>query len=136
MKDGLTRKLPASRGPGGSVEQFLREFDVRLVAVSGPAAGSQHSLSGERLIVGRGPGVDAAFDDRSLSRQHAAIEFIDGGLRVRDLGSTNGVRLNGMPVQSAELQHGDQIEIGTLTFQLVVERQAVEQEVYELPIEA
>lgn len=136
MKDGLTRKLPASRGSRGALEKFLREFDVRLVVISGAAAGSQHALKGQRLIIGRGPGVDAAFDDRSLSRQHAAIEFSDGGLRVRDLGSTNGVRLNGQQVQSAVIAHGDQLEAGTLTFQLVVEQRAGNDEVYELSVEA
>jgi pSer/pThr/pTyr-binding forkhead associated (FHA) protein len=81
----------------------------------------------------RGPSVDLAFDDPAMSRQHVAIEYADEQFRVRDLGSTNGVLLNGEPVQVGEIDDGDRIEIGSHEFQLVVEVREPEPETYELP---
>jgi pSer/pThr/pTyr-binding forkhead associated (FHA) protein len=76
--------------------------------------------------------VDKAFDDPAMSRQHAAIEFCGTGLRIRDLGSTNGTLLNGTAVQSAELCHGDRFEIGGRHFLLAIEEREHEPDAYEL----
>ena len=67
-----------------------------------------------------------------MSRQHAAIEFSGEGFRLRDLGSTNGTTLNGQPVQSAELRHGDRFEIGGRSFMLAIEERELEPDAYEL----
>ena len=79
--------------------------------------------------------MDAAFEDDLMSRQHAAIEFAARGFRVRDLGSTNGVLLNGLLVQCGDIKHGDRLEIGNQTLTLVIEEREVEPDVYELQIE-
>jgi pSer/pThr/pTyr-binding forkhead associated (FHA) protein len=100
--------------------------------VSGPGAGAGFTIDRERVIVGRGPGVDKAFDAPDMSRQHAAIEFSGTGFRLRDLGSTNGTMLNGTAVQSAELRHGDRFEIGGRHFVLAIEEREREPDAYEL----
>jgi pSer/pThr/pTyr-binding forkhead associated (FHA) protein len=105
---------------------------VNLVVIAGDGSGGQFRLRGDRQIIGRGPGVDIKIDDGTLSRQHAALEYADGQFRIRDLGSTNGVRVNGRPVQVVELANGDRIEIGSQVFQYVVELREDEPEVYEL----
>jgi pSer/pThr/pTyr-binding forkhead associated (FHA) protein len=74
-----------------------------------------------RTTVGRGPGVDLAFDNASMSRQHAVIEFAEHGFRVSDLGSTNGLKVNGTQVESADLEHGDRFMLGDQTFQILIE---------------
>jgi pSer/pThr/pTyr-binding forkhead associated (FHA) protein len=135
MRDGLTRKR-RSRAGSRKARNFLQRCRTTLVLVNTPAAGAEYHIDRERVIVGRGPGVDIAFDDPDMSRQHASIEISDEGPLIRDLGSTNGLRLNGGPVQSAELEHGDRLEIGGLKFQLVVEERLEEPEVFEITAEA
>jgi len=131
MRDGKTRKRPSAAG-APRLQDFLDRYVARVTIVSGPGAGAGFEIDRERVIVGRGPGVDRAFDDPSMSRQHAAIEFTGAGLRLRDLGSTNGTRLNGAAVQSAELHHGDRFEIGGHRFVLAIEVREREPEAYEL----
>jgi pSer/pThr/pTyr-binding forkhead associated (FHA) protein len=131
MKDGKTRRRPSAAGAPG-VAAFLERYEMKLKLASGRGAGTVMRLDRERTIVGRGPGVDRAFDDKSMSRQHAAIEFSGAGFRIRDLGSTNGVLVNGSPVQSAELHHGDAVDIGEQRFVVVIEEREAEPEVYEI----
>lgn len=134
MRDGRTKRLSRPEEPAG-IDDFLERNDVRLVVVSGNGTGVEFRLLSDRLIVGRGPGVDFTVDDQAMSRQHAAFEFGDGEFRIRDLGSMNGVRVNGRPVQVAELGHGDRIEIGSQVLQYVVEARDEEPVVYELECE-
>ena len=58
-------------------------------------------------MAGPGPSPDEA-----VSREHAVILWEEGVFTVEDLQSTNGIRLNGKRVRSAELHHGDEIDIG------------------------
>src|SRR5262245_12060588 len=131
MKDGKTRRRPSVAGAPG-VAGFLERYETKLQLASGRGAGAAIRLDRERTIVGRGPGVDRAFDDKAMSRQHAAIEFCGTGFRIRDLGSTNGILVNGSPVQAAELHHGDAVDIGEQQFVVVVEEREAEPEVYEI----
>jgi pSer/pThr/pTyr-binding forkhead associated (FHA) protein len=131
MRDGKTRKHRSTSGTP-AVKDYLDRFSVKVMVVSGPDAGTGFTIDRERVIVGRGPGVDKAFDDPGMSRQHAAIEFSGSGFRLRDLGSTNGTRVNGAAVQAALLRHGDRIEIGGRRFVLAVEERELEPETYEL----
>jgi len=107
-----------------SAEEFFRRFSVTLVTTEGSALGSEFLLDREAVVLGRGPGVDLNFDDTSMSRAHASFELTQDGFRVRDMASTNGVFLNGTRVQSAELKHGDRLELGEHRFQYLVEEQA------------
>ena len=135
MRDGKTRRLAKTRAHG-DLETFLAGHAVKLVAVSGRNLGAELVLRGEVSTLGRGPGVDFALDDPSMSRQHAAIEYAGNEFRIRDLGSTNGVLLNGRPVQVNELRHGDRIEVGSQEFQFLIEAQEDGPDVYELTSEA
>jgi pSer/pThr/pTyr-binding forkhead associated (FHA) protein len=131
MRDGKTRKHRSAAG-APPLQEFLDRYSATVMLVSGPGAGAGFAIDRERVIVGRGPGVDKAFDDPDMSRQHAAIEFCGTGFRIRDLGSTNGTRLNGEVVQSAELRHGDRFEIGGRSFVLAIEEREHEPDTYEL----
>jgi pSer/pThr/pTyr-binding forkhead associated (FHA) protein len=131
MRDGKTRKRP-SAGGAPRLDDFLDLYVARVTLLSGPSAGAGFAIDRERVIVGRGPGVDRAFDDPAMSRQHAALEFCGTGFRLRDLGSTNGTLLNGTQVQSAELRHGDRFEIGGQRFVLAIEERETEPDTYEL----
>jgi pSer/pThr/pTyr-binding forkhead associated (FHA) protein len=131
MRDGKTRKHRSAAGVP-RLQDFLDRYVATVMLVSGPGAGAGFTIDRERVIVGRGPGVDKAFDAPDMSRQHAAIEFSGTGFRLRDLGSTNGTMLNGTAVQSAELRHGDRFEIGGRHFVLAIEEREREPDAYEL----
>jgi pSer/pThr/pTyr-binding forkhead associated (FHA) protein len=103
------------------------------VVVRGNVAGEEHTLDREKLVLGRGPGVDLAFDDVEMSSQHAAIEWSGAGFRICDLGSTNGTFVNGKPVHARDLAAGDRIELGRHLLQLRLEERAREPRVYLVP---
>lgn len=111
MKDGLTKTLVDSLDELPQ-DEFFDCNRVTLVVASGMAAGSEFLIETPRFCVGRGPDVDLAFADDAMSSQHAMLELAESGFRVRDLASTNGVRVNGAEVLSADLKHGDRIELG------------------------
>ena len=134
MRDGLTQKIERPETTS-AIDDFLARYKVKLVIVSAQNAGREISLDKERMAIGRGPGVDAVFDDEQMSRQHATIEFTTHGFRVRDLGSTNGILVNDVSVQVSEIKHGDRIEIGTQCLTVVIEERESEPEVYEIQIE-
>jgi pSer/pThr/pTyr-binding forkhead associated (FHA) protein len=72
-------------------------------------------LSHARVRVGRGRANELQLQDPSVSREHAELlRTGDGrGWRVRDLGSTNGVAVNGAKVQEQALALGDTITFGS-----------------------
>jgi pSer/pThr/pTyr-binding forkhead associated (FHA) protein len=131
MRDGFTEKLK-TMSPETDRQAFFEQFNAKLVALTGRHAGMEYALEQECVTMGRGPGVDLAFDDPAMSRQHAAVDYSDGGFRIRDLGSTNGLRINGNRVQADEIKHGDRLEVGTQVFQLVIEEREDTPNTYEL----
>jgi len=65
-----------------------------------------------------------------------SIEFAEDGFRVRDLGSTNGLDVNGQVTSDANPKHGDRLGIGSHSFQFLVEEHDEEPEAYELPADS
>lgn len=62
--------------------------------------------------IGRDKDNDLPLSDRTISRHHAQITSTKEGCVLTDLGSYNGTRVNGNPVQSVTLKHNDRIKIG------------------------
>lgn len=71
------------------------------------------AIAKDVVTIGRLPDCDVVVKDKGASRRHAQIKRKGDGYTLTDLGSTNGTRLNGQTVQSAELSGGDRITIGT-----------------------
>ena len=65
---------------------------------------------GETLI-GRDPANQIWISDGSLSRRHCVVARRDAEIIIRDLGSRNGTRVNGMPVEERLLENQDQIAV-------------------------
>jgi pSer/pThr/pTyr-binding forkhead associated (FHA) protein len=61
-------------------------------------------------------------EDQNVSRRHAELRPSGASWTVRDLGSTNGVKVNGRRVSSTRLSPGDQVTIGTTTFLFDIEQ--------------
>ena len=64
------------------------------------------------LLVGRHPECDIQIESRKISRRHCCIAQVSDFLVVRDLGSTNGIRINGVRVGEGRLAAGDELTLG------------------------
>jgi hypothetical protein len=66
------------------------------------------------LVVGRGAGCNLLLSDPTVSRQHIELRREGDAWIVHDLGSLNGVSVNGWRVDRAELRNGDVISLGAV----------------------
>jgi predicted component of type VI protein secretion system len=71
------------------------------------------------LLLGRHPECDIQIDSRKISRRHCCIAQVSDYLVVRDLGSTNGVRINGTRVVEGRLAAGDELTIGNHRYRVM-----------------
>ena len=69
----------------------------------------------ERTTIGRRTYNDIVIDEPGVSAEHAELVFALGDLYFRDMGSTNGSRINGQPVQKHFMNDGDVIQLGQHT---------------------
>jgi hypothetical protein len=67
----------------------------------------------DELLVGRHDACDVVVGHASVSRWHARLSFRDGHWVMRDLGSTNGTRVNGKRVVRCRLEPGDRLSLGS-----------------------
>ena len=74
--------------------------------------GKRYPLSKSRTVIGRGSDADITIDDTGTSRKHVEILWDGKRGQVNDLGSTNGSKLNGQPLNKAPLPPDSIIEIG------------------------
>ncbi|MGA1371515.1 MAG: FHA domain-containing protein [Pseudomonadales bacterium] len=75
-------------------------------------AGGWHQLVFGRTLVGRAGDCDLKFQDRSVSAHHCEFHYGPGGVFLRDLGSSNGTRVNEKRVKTTVVRDGDRITIG------------------------
>ena len=75
---------------------------------------------GASLVVGRTADCDLVVHDSAASRRHVEITAHDDGFSWKDLGSTNGTRVNGRRMLEGELKPGDVIEVGNTSLRLEV----------------
>ena len=74
--------------------------------------GRRHPLTASRTVIGRGSDADITISDSGTSRKHVEILWDGERAMVRDLGSTNGTKLNGVKVGEASLAPDSTITIG------------------------
>lgn len=82
----------------------------------GAKKGQRVLLQGPRTTLGRRPGNTIVLDDRMASGHHAEIVKDLNGYTVRDLGSTNGILVNGNPTTESPLAHGARLRVGGSRF--------------------
>jgi hypothetical protein len=70
------------------------------------------------VVVGRHPSCDTRLDSLRVSRQHCCMSQDNGEVTVRDLGSTNGIRINGQRVERGRLRPGDELSIAHIRYRL------------------
>jgi hypothetical protein len=105
------------------ISEPLREPDPRRGTAKLRIGGRTELLGSAGATLGRSREADIVLDDANVSRKHAEVRPSGGSWTVRDLGSTNGVKVNGRrldPSRPQSLKRGDVIELGTsrATFEL------------------
>jgi hypothetical protein len=92
----------------------LREPDPRRRGARVRVNGRTSVLGSGGAVLGRSRDADVQVDDQNVSRKHAEVRPSGASWTVRDLGSTNGVKVNGRRIQGAQsLRSGDTITLGT-----------------------
>ena len=70
------------------------------------------------LLFGRHEECDVQLNSKKVSRRHCVLAQVSDYLVIRDLGSTNGVRINGQRVAEGKLRPGDELQIGNFKYQV------------------
>jgi two-component system response regulator HydG len=86
-----------------------------IVVLRGADSGKRWTVDASapsRMLLGQGPACELRLTDPQVSRRHLALDATNDGLRLVDLGSTNGTKVNGLAVFDACLRGGEQIQIG------------------------
>lgn len=83
----------------------------------------RYVLDGPKAVIGRSKECDCVLRDPNVSRRHAELRRSDtGDWQILDLGSTNGVKVNGRQVSSSRLRPGDEVTLGTSSFSFDIEQ--------------
>ena len=127
LEQRVLRQEPLNTVEINAAERLAAAMTDTVTEVPGTVRSGQLRLPDGRAVVltrggfrvGRMTDNDLVLDDPKVSRYHAQIKLSRSGLLIEDLGSANGVYVNGQPVDSALLADGDEIRIGatTLRFQ-------------------
>lgn len=105
---------PVARDPGPA-----QGPPARLVMLSAPAPGAEFALTKPTVRIGRAEDLEVWVNHRSISREHAEVLLENGKTFIRDLGSANGVRVNGVDTRHGPIQAGDMVELGQVRFRMV-----------------
>ena len=120
-----TRRASRSQGEEGHTMVYstserlsepLRAPDPRARRAGCASTGAPRCSAPHGAVLGRSRDCDVVLDDANVSRRHAEVRPSGGSWIVRDLGSTNGVKVNGRrldPARPQSLEPGDAIELGT-----------------------
>jgi hypothetical protein len=90
----------------------VRAAVTRALASSRPAVLEAPPPAAGGYMIGRSMTCSRVLDDRTVSRMHAQLRWVDGGWVLSDLGSLNGTWVNGWRIDSAPLRHGDRVQLG------------------------
>jgi FHA domain-containing protein len=123
------RAAAPSAGDFGHTMVYSPDRAARVLEPEAPAAGARallvgedrrSVLSGTRAVLGRSRECDVVLNDPNVSRRHAELRRADSGWEIVDLGSTNGIKVNGRRRDRSQLEPGDRITLGLtdLTFEL------------------
>jgi Nif-specific regulatory protein len=91
-------------------------MDPRLIVIAGPLEGTIFPLNEVEISIGRERSNQFWINDIAVSRRHSMIKREGDQFKLSDLGSSNGTRVNGVPIKERQLDHGDLIALGDSLF--------------------
>ncbi len=89
---------------------------TRVLVLLDPEKPIKYPLYQESMTIGRAESADIHINNGFLSRLHARVISTPAGVKIEDIESKNGVRVNSKPVQDEFLKHGDIVDLGRLRF--------------------
>jgi pSer/pThr/pTyr-binding forkhead associated (FHA) protein len=115
--------IDPKREPKALVEEAANSTQLRAPKSTGWSLKANHTALANRVfplkeltIIGRASECDISLAAAHLSRRHAQIQIVEGGLLVKDLGSANGTFINGQRITEGRAKKGDEIRFDTLSF--------------------
>jgi hypothetical protein len=104
--------------PVDTLDEIGIKGPALVVRSGGGRTGETFHPEGERTLIGRSPDCDVFLDDVTVSRKHAVLTNREGRFVIEDQGSLNGTYVNRKRIESAELEDGDELQVGKyrLTF--------------------
>lgn len=111
-------RLPPSRAQPVQGTQAFEPVSARtisLVIQSGSGRGTRFQIGSKPITIGRAAENEVVLDSPDVSRRHARLSWAGNQLRIEDLNSTNGTRVNGTTVRLSDLRPGDEVTLGTQT---------------------
>lgn len=112
VESPLTKLLEQAGPELATILKALHEDSAMLVSLIGPNKGARYLLDSEVTRIGRATDNEIFLDDVTVSRKHAQVKKQARKFQLEDLGSLNGTYLNGAIATSAELEDGDEVQIG------------------------
>jgi len=116
MRDSNSGEFPTA---ASSLDYDPGPEQLVLVGLTGPGAGAEFILARPASILGRGPDASLVLKDPKVSRRHLKVmvvpdpEHASGHtVLIQDLGSTNGVRVDGQKIEQQRLRGGEKILVG------------------------
>jgi hypothetical protein len=108
----------AEETPSATLEDLGVKGPALVVRSGGGRAGETFHPEGDETTIGRSPDCGIFLDDVTVSRKHAVLVARNGAFFIEDQGSLNGTYVNRKRVESAQLEDGDELQIGKyrLTF--------------------
>lgn len=110
---GLANSLEKTKRSGDRPQSVSSRLSLLLYHEGAPRV--LQLVRGVPLVVGRKPPSDVVIEDPELSRQHARFVWEGAGVRIQDLGSTNGTFSGGERISDALLSVGDEVLLGSVT---------------------
>ncbi len=87
-------------------------YIIEITEANGLSETKVETFDKGSIVVGRGGKSDIIIDNHLVSLEHARFEFVDGALHVVDLGSAEGVTVNGKPASNIKLRAKDVVKLG------------------------
>src|SRR5580658_2803706 len=132
LRQGREDRMMTRDDGGADVEVATRAVQthetsvgIQALVLSGKSKGVSLRI-GERLRIGKAPDNELVLLDDTVSRHHCELLRADGGVLVRDLGSTNGTRVQGAKVSEAVVQPGAVLQVGEVEIVLRATVRSVE----------
>lgn len=105
---------------------------IRISIYDGDTLRREEVFNQRQIRIGKAGQAHIKLDDKNVSRQHAIIEVLDSGdVKITDLESTNGTKLNGERIREALLRSGDEITVGQTKLVITIEGLAEPQKTSE-----
>ena len=101
-------------------------MSARIEVTSGPLAGRVPPVRGSSFTIGREAGNDLVLEGGTVSRRHVVIVPDASGASIRDLGSRNGITLEGRSAREGRLAHGTAFSVGRISCRYLFEAQVSE----------